>query len=187
MTFRFYASGSFQSVLADTYGLTQGCVSRVINRVKDVLYTASLRETRIPRGLEEARVTKRKLYGIANFPNVIGIIDGTHIPIAAPPVDEELYINRKNFHSLNIQVVCNADYIFQDYCCRSPGSTYDSFVWENSILNRRFQRGEFGDAFLLGDSGYPVNIHLMTPIGMPANAGEQRFNISLKKTRVVVE
>ncbi|XP_045133082.1 putative nuclease HARBI1 [Portunus trituberculatus] len=128
MTFRFYASGSFQSVLADTYGLTQGCVSRVINRVKDVLYTASHRETRIPRGLEEAKVTKRKLYGIANFPNVIGIIDGTHIPIAAPPVDEELYINRKNFHSLNIQVVCNADYIFQDYCCRFPGSTYDSFV-----------------------------------------------------------
>ncbi|XP_045104757.1 endoribonuclease LACTB2-like isoform X1 [Portunus trituberculatus] len=104
---------------------TQEATLRVINSVKDVQYTASLRETWIPRGLEEARVTKRKLYGIANFPNVIGIIDGTHIPIAAPPVDEELYINRKNFHSLNIKVVCNADYIFQDYCCRFPGSTYD--------------------------------------------------------------
>lgn len=39
----------------------------------------------------------------------------------------------------------------------------------------------------IGDSGYPVDMHLMTPIGTPANAAEQRFNISLKKTRVVVE
>ncbi|KAG0729704.1 putative nuclease HARBI1 [Chionoecetes opilio] len=125
MTFRFYASGSFQSVLADTYGLTQGCVSRVINRMTDVLYRTSLREIRMPRGLEERRGTKNKFFRIADFPNVIGIVDGTHIPIAAPAVDEDVYVNRKHFHSLNIQVVCDADYVFRDYCNRFPGCTHD--------------------------------------------------------------
>ena len=40
----------------------------------------------------------------------------------------------------------------------------------------------------LGDSGYPLETSLMTPVaGQPANAAEARYNGSLKKTRVVVE
>ena len=31
---------------------------------------------------------------------MIGHIDGSHIKIAAPPVDENAYVNRKGFHSL---------------------------------------------------------------------------------------
>lgn len=50
LAFRFYASGSFQSVIADTIGLNQGSVSRVINRVTNVLYRFSLREIKMPRG-----------------------------------------------------------------------------------------------------------------------------------------
>ena len=42
-------------------------------------------------------------YNIANFPNVIGAIDGTHVRIRSPTTDEHLYVNRKNYHSVNIQ------------------------------------------------------------------------------------
>ena len=38
------------------------------------------------------------------FPGVIGLIDGTHIRIRAPENEPEAYINRKKFHSLNVQV-----------------------------------------------------------------------------------
>ena len=38
------------------------------------------------------------------FPGVIGLIDGTHIRICAPENEPEAYINRKKFHSLNVQV-----------------------------------------------------------------------------------
>ena len=40
----------------------------------------------------------------AGLPNVIGCIDGTHIPITAPALDEGDYVNRKSFHSINIQI-----------------------------------------------------------------------------------
>ncbi|KAK3884925.1 hypothetical protein Pcinc_010768 [Petrolisthes cinctipes] len=176
-----------KSVLGDTYSVVQSCVSGVINGVTDILYRISLREINMPRGMEETTATKRKFFRIANFPHVIGIIDGTHVPIAAPSQVEEVYVNRKKFHSLNVQVVCDADYVVLNFCTRFPGSTHDSYVWHNSNLYRQFQQGEFGNSVLLGDSGYPLEPNLMVPVGQPANAAEGRYNTSLKKTRVVVE
>lgn len=42
------------------------------------------------------------------IPNVFGLIDGTHIHVVKqciPAAEEHLYVNRKGFHSLNVQVV----------------------------------------------------------------------------------
>ena len=35
---------------------------------------------------------------------VVGCIDGTHIRIVKPKNHEKAYVNRKNYHSLNVQV-----------------------------------------------------------------------------------
>lgn len=39
------------------------------------------------------------------FPKVIGAIDGTHIKIVAPKLDRDAYINRKGYHSMQLQVL----------------------------------------------------------------------------------
>lgn len=49
------------------------------------------------------------------MPGVIGCIDCTHVAIVAPPVNDEhhperIYINRKNYHSLNVQLVSKMYY-----------------------------------------------------------------------------
>lgn len=36
---------------------------------------------------------------------MIGCIDGTHIPIKAPSINEGDYVNRKSVHSINVQVI----------------------------------------------------------------------------------
>ena len=41
---------------------------------------------------------------ISGFPNVIGCIDGTQVPILAPSINEADYVNRKGYHSINVQV-----------------------------------------------------------------------------------
>lgn len=41
---------------------------------------------------------------IAGLRGVVGAIDGTHIRISRPHVNEEVYVNRKGYHSINVQV-----------------------------------------------------------------------------------
>ena len=56
---------------------------------------------------------------VSYLPRVIGAIDGSHICIVAPSEDECAYVNRKRYHSINIQAVCN---------CKSYFSRCDSQV-----------------------------------------------------------
>jgi predicted DNA-binding protein YlxM (UPF0122 family) len=41
----------------------------------------------------------------ANFPGIIGAIDGTHIPIKSPALHQSSYINRNGYHSILLQGV----------------------------------------------------------------------------------
>ena len=51
--------------------------------------------------------TKKHFYRKFKIPGVVGCIDGTHIPILRPPLDEHMYFNRKGFHSINAMIVSN--------------------------------------------------------------------------------
>ena len=52
----------------------------------------------------EADQNKRKFYEKSGFPNIIGCIDGTQIRIQSPCQNESDFVNRKNYHSINVQV-----------------------------------------------------------------------------------
>lgn len=52
--------------------------------------------------------TKHEFYQIAGFPNVLGAVDGTLIPIIAPKDNKPEYVCRKGFHAMNVQVVADA-------------------------------------------------------------------------------
>lgn len=42
----------------------------------------------------------------SNIPGIIGLIDGTHVALAGLPKDtEHAFVNRKGFHSINVQIV----------------------------------------------------------------------------------
>lgn len=89
-----------------------------------------------------------------HLPNILGIVDGTHIPILAPSSDpyEPAYINRKGFHSLNAQLVCGRDYKILHVDISNVGSTHDARVWNESQVPRLIQNLHLS---LLGDSAYP--------------------------------
>ena len=92
--------------------------------VTEILAEKAKNEIRMPQGLASINDTLQNFATIKYFPRVIDVIDGTHIPIKAPSVNEHIYVNRKHFYSLNVQVICDSKQLILNYCCKYPGSTH---------------------------------------------------------------
>lgn len=83
---------------------------------------------------------QQEFYSVAGFPLVVGCIDGTHVPIKCPNKEQAtLYINRKGFYSLNIQVVCDAERRILDIVARWRGSAHDARIWDSCSLKDKFE------------------------------------------------
>ena len=104
---RFFASGSFLQVIGDTLGLSKSTVSRIVNNVSYALAQKQIHFIKWPSTEAEIVQTKRGFYDKGGFPGVIGCVDGTHIKIQGPTQNENNYVNRKGFHSINVQAICN--------------------------------------------------------------------------------
>lgn len=135
---------------------------------------------------EEVPAAQQQFHQLADFPGVVGAVDGTHVRIQAPSEHEGSYVNRKNYHSINVQVIVAADSRILDVVANWPGSTHDSRILRESTIGREFERGVH-TGLLLGDSGYPCRRWLMTPFLRPRTRPEARYNASHGTTRAVVE
>ncbi|XP_052797610.1 putative nuclease HARBI1 [Mya arenaria] len=76
---RYYATGSFQSVLADGHGISIRSVSRSIHAVSKALTRQVPRQIKFPTTRAELKRTKQLFHDISGFPNVIGAVDGTYV------------------------------------------------------------------------------------------------------------
>ena len=102
------------------------------------------------------------------IPQCIGAIDGTHIPILAPPEYAKDYYNRKGFPSVLMQAVADHRYCFTDIYIGWPGSVHDAPVLKNSELYFKGQNGTLVPSthrtingvevplVILGDPAYPL-------------------------------
>ena len=103
--------------LSDRFNITRSsvhtCCRRVFDAVKNNL---AARVIQWPKGRKAAEVMDGFEVHKA-FPSVIGAIDGSYIPIKAPIECPENYVNRKNFHSVVLQVVCDHEMRFTDCYC----------------------------------------------------------------------
>ena len=182
---RYYASGSFQSVTGDTICVSKSTVSRVVRKVSVALANRLNDFVQFP-GNNEFQEIRRRFYDIAGFPGVMGVIDGTHVQIMAPSLHEEQFVNRKNYHSINVQVCCNHKNELTNLVVKWPGATHDARVLRESILADEFE-GNQHRGVLLGDSGYPCKNWLMVPFLNPINDAQRRFNQSHKSTHSIIE
>ena len=151
---RFYAVGGFQDPLGQGHGLHKSTVSRCIYRVSAAICSHARDYIHYAQNMDELRSISLKYYEMCGMPRIIGAVDGTLIAIKGPAIEEHLYVCRKGYHALNVQVVADADLIFRDINIRYPGSAHDSYIWNNSSIKTLFQNGDFGIYSLLGDSGY---------------------------------
>ena len=137
---------------------------------------------------EEVQETVDKFSRRNGFPGIVGALDGTHVSIKPPKDNPQSYVNRKKFHSLQLQAVCNADMKFLDCFAGFPGSCHyarvlrQSSLWENgpNLCNGNH---------LLADGAYPLRRWLLTPFRDNGHLTHEQknFNFMLSSNRVVIE
>ncbi|XP_029442903.1 putative nuclease HARBI1 [Rhinatrema bivittatum] len=182
----FFGTRSFQNPVIVVAGMPQASVSRHLSQVlkammkrirKYIVYPTD------PAGLQQIR---SGFMGIAGMPNVLGAIDCTHIAFTPKSDEESAFQNRKHFHSMNVQVVCDAHLRILNVA-KYPGSCHDAYILALSSLGTQFPEGKYGEGWLLGDGGYGCKSWLLTPLQSPRIAAEKRYNEAHGSTRNMIE
>ncbi|XP_061170415.1 putative nuclease HARBI1 [Saccostrea echinata] len=189
ITLRYLASGSFLQVVGDTLGFDKSTVSRTVKRVTEALVARADTFIKWPDATAKSTI-KTGFYRMAGFPNVIGCIDGTHVRIQAPSHDENSFVNRKGFHSINVQAVCDHEGKLTNINASWPGSVHDSHIFRTSQIRTYLEEEEnglFENGVLLGDSGYACRPFLLTPYANPQNEPEEKYNQAHARTRSEIE
>ncbi|XP_072000217.1 putative nuclease HARBI1 [Engystomops pustulosus] len=183
----YLASASFQHCVASRFGISQPTFSRNLHEIVGLLNNLAATYIKFPSNEEEIKKMKDEFYQIAGMPNVISLIDCTHVALVPPAACEDIYRNRKFFRSINVQFTCGPNMMFTDVVAKYPGATHDAFIFENSCLCTLMEQSRFGDSILLGDNGYKLTQWMMTPYLSPITQQEKNFNRAHRKTRSRIE
>ena len=97
----------------------------------------------------------------SHFSDVCGAIDGTHIPMFVPYVDQPAWRNRKSWLSQNVFAACSLDLKFQFIHAGWEGSAHDALVLRDALAKGRF-RPPPGKYYLV-DAGFYNSDFMMTP------------------------
>ncbi|TWW64293.1 putative nuclease HARBI1 [Takifugu flavidus] len=140
----FYTSGSFQTSMGTTIGISQASMSRCVSDVTRALVT-----------------------------------------IKAPTIEDLSYVNKKGFHSVGCQLVCNAQGLLLSAETNWPGGLKDTDILQSSNLSKQMQYTEEG--WLLGDHRYPLRKWMMTPVDSPESSAELQYNLAHAATCEIVD
>ncbi|XP_046685727.1 putative nuclease HARBI1 [Homalodisca vitripennis] len=172
---RYLGDPGFQFGVGEDIGVHRSTVSKTISSVRTAVLNKADVWIKFPTTEEEMEVEKAKWQTNYSFPNSIGAIDCTQIPIVKPFLHGDEYINRKRFASVNVQATCNGLEEFTSVDASWPGSVHDSRIWKNSDVYRVMERN-VGESLLIADSGYGIAPWLMTPFSPPATPVQVSFN-----------
>ncbi len=159
-------------------------MSRAVRVVTDALAARLSDYVFLPDGLRQKAVSDgfQAKFGM---PGIVGAIDGTHVRIQRPINSENEFVNRKSYHSINVQAICDHEGYFINLVANWPGSTHDSRILSESDVGQMFESGE-QSGILLGDSGYPAKHWLLTPFLQPQTPAQSRYNGHHTRTRNVI-
>ncbi|XP_066585434.1 uncharacterized protein [Prorops nasuta] len=123
-----------------------------------------------------------------NFVGVIGCIDGSYIRINRPKLNGNSYVNRKGYHSIILQGICDHKKLFIDIYAGEAGSLHDYTVFKRSEIFKQLRTGQaalYGNNYLLGDKAYKLSPTVMVAF---KNNGylthsQKQFNKQLNKIR----
>ncbi|GBG64765.1 hypothetical protein CBR_g46722 [Chara braunii] len=142
-----------------------------------------------PEQIPRVTVEFESMHGLGQ---VIGAVYTTHIPIIAPKLHTNQYLNKrqteqqtKPCYTIILQGVVDSKGAFTDVCVGWPGSYSDSQVLQNSALYQTASaEGGLHDLRMVGGYTYPLSEWLLTPYSGPEKLShmQQMYNEKLMGT-----
>jgi hypothetical protein len=142
---------------------------------------------------EECKEIAARIMHDHDWPNCIGLIDGTLFPLAFAPQTEDApdYSGRKYGYSLSALIVCDDQRLIRYYLAGWPGSAHDQRVFEKTKLFRKPFRFFSPRQYMLGDSAFENEWFMVASYRKPALVSIPRehkvFNDAMKPLRVISE
>lgn len=129
----------------------------------------------------------------AGIEGIVDAIDGTYILIKAPSANPDIYINRKYFHAITLQVICDNKMSILDCFAGYPSRVSYIRIFRNSPIYEEFMNhpNNYFDErqFIIGDKAYPVLQWCIFPYIKRGNVTKRQkhFNTCHAKSRQVVQ
>uniref|UniRef100_UPI003AAF3DC8 uncharacterized protein n=1 Tax=Centroberyx gerrardi TaxID=166262 RepID=UPI003AAF3DC8 len=188
------AYGLSYTVVSWVFDVPKTTVFDIVHRMCDAILSLLDKVVHFPTLAQCAEVGHgfQHLANSPAFSHCVRAINGCHVRIKAPhgPHAQDC-LNRKLFHSIQLQAICDSTGKFLDIFVGYPGSVHDTRVLRNN--SPVFIRGCYPPAgyFILGDGGYPcltVPVNLITPYREPVRGRvEARFNAHHAKAQSIIE
>jgi len=128
---------------------------------------------------------------------LIGAIDGTHIPILPPKIGFRDFVNRKGWPTMVLQGYVDNNYIFRHVTIKHPGSVHDATVLKDSNLYKNNEtlipnhyitiNGKEIPLMIAGDPAYPLLPWLLKGYTGCLTPEQESFNTYHSSARICVE
>uniref|UniRef100_UPI00398E3663 putative nuclease HARBI1 n=1 Tax=Pristiophorus japonicus TaxID=55135 RepID=UPI00398E3663 len=181
----FYASGFFQAASGDICPVSHFAAHRCSSDMTQALYRWRMEFIVFPMNRDKQDEWICGFARIAGIPIVQGPIDCTHVALRAPFQNAEVFRNKKGYHSLIMQLLCDHTQCILAVYSRYPGSAHDTFIQHVSNVPQMFVPSREGCGWLLGDKGYILATWLITPLRNTTT--EQCYNDSNVATCNIIE
>ncbi|XP_066581296.1 uncharacterized protein [Prorops nasuta] len=182
---------SMRSV-SERFGIAKSTCWNVLYRTCNILDIINRNYGIIKWPNEDRQLQIAQGFSRNSFVDVIGCIDGTHIKIKRPKYNSNSYVNRKGYHSLLLQAICDHKMLFIDVYAGEAGSLHDYTLYKRSEIYKQIRNREsnfFRGSYILGDLAYKLSTNLI--VGFKDNGHlsnrQKLFNNILSKIRVKIE
>lgn len=193
---------SFRS-LQFAFRISSSYISKIVKNTLQVLNEKLTPLFLPPINCNELKAKSEEFGQKWHFPNCVGAIDGKYVRIFCPKRTGTLYFNYKNFFSIVLLAVVDANYKFIFTEVGSYGKEGDSGIFDKSNLGKQFRNGNLfpppcqlpnSDTVLshvfVGDEAFRLHPNMMKPFSRAVANVENRkaiFNYRLSRARRVSE
>ena len=184
------STGNTLRMCGEMYDLAESTTSIIVRECCEAIKVLVKPLVFSPLTKEHIQIIASKFEKVRDIPYIIGIVNGSHVPIIDPKIDPPSYYCRKYFYSALLQGVVDSKCLFWDFDFGWAGSNHDWSVFQRTEIGKKFLQRKFKPYKLIGDAPYPMR-HCFILQFKGSKSGlsrEKRFwNFIQSSTKMVIE